>query len=219
MKKIKPSEKRLHLGDLVNIVQTNLDANQIVDSQKCKCCGNSAAEVLSFVITLLKLNIQTTSNESDAQEVFPFWSNSEKNWSKTPYLKPQQPRCIQKFISYSFDVRSNIKYKRPLAKDIDYFLKNCPLPCIDLGDQSSFSLPEKYEKIASSLFFVGANNGLTHLAMMSETQTFLLTNPCRTLEDGFIMCRRMFPDTSQIYAADNSKEIVKCIKKSIISYP
>ena len=217
MKKIKPSDERLHLGDLVNIIQTNLDADQILTSQKCKCCNNSVAEVVEFVIDLLNLEIKVTDNESNTEVVFPSWSNSETNWRKQPYLKPITNPNKNKYISYSFDVRSNIEEKKPLTKDIDYFKKNCPFPIINLGDKSEFSLEKKYKIISSSLFFVGANNGTTHLAMMSETQVFLLTNPSRTLKNGFYMCRRFFPDTTQITTYDNSKEIIKCIKKSIIS--
>jgi hypothetical protein len=190
----------LHLGDLINIVHSNIGCTIGVNPgvmQSGKCVFNTLREI--FYIS--GLSLENLVPESG----FPVKQKWGVKYRKSPIY------CRKKFIiSYCFGTRSlgpNMISKLPEAKLIDQFLQ-FPFCLKKVDIDGNLSLVEKYKILASSLFYVGADNGISHLALLTDT-------PIVVFHSRFFDAKKFYNDCDQISFKTELPELIKfCLKKT-----
>lgn len=205
--KIRPAPNRLHLGDIINIIQRHSDCNFIYGGGFCRCCNNDVRDTVEQVLSLLDVNLKLTDDPTDAVEVWPSWSNSETSWDQRPYLRSPRKLPKKNHIACQFDARSG-HGKLPAKIEVEIF-KNRGLPLIDLGDSSGLGIREKFDVLASAKFYVGVDSGITHLALMTDTPVLVMSTGCR---------RRYYPNIDQIKFFTRTKDVFQCMQISDILF-
>ena len=197
----------VHLGDVINIIQHNYGKpTKIVGNYKCWCCGNELKIVSSFILKLLpESRIRFGKGKEDlCDEVKPTWStNVERRRAGLPplespqYHKAADQKKIGDHIVCSFSTRSGYKHrakslgpspktitKEQIASVLDYFgARNTTV--FNLGDDDvdgtismvGRSLEEKYELVASAKYTLSTDNGIAHLALMTQSNVFVVHKP------------------------------------------
>lgn len=185
---ITPS-KYAHLGDLVNILQIYPDAKQICFEGTCPCgCKQDVLFLLRQLVSLFKKEIKVAAEVPEsAQQVYPIWAQDFKDSSGTlryfngPYEKAKNLPNKKDYIACQFDYRSK---STPWFKgifDLSPIISRYKKKLINIGDQkidgiqncTDLSLKEKFEIIASSKMYIGIDSGLSHLALMTNTNCFI----------------------------------------------
>lgn len=192
-----------HLGDLINTVQNNIGKNIGIDrSFRCKCCDQDVYQTLKQIFQLLGLPEQNL-HPFNGQEIFsPKWG--------TPYIKSVFKFRKEPIFSYNFACRSKMmhgKSKLPNRQLIEKVTStNFNLTAVELTED--MSIAQKHKIIDQSCFYLGADNGLCHLSLMTATPIIVFH-----AED--FSPQRYYPPTNQMRFSCDIKDILKfCFESS-----
>ena len=163
-----------HLGDIISIIQNNLNADFFYAHSECLCCGNDCRECAKQVLELLGMSHKLTDDDSDAIKGTETWE--DKNWDHSQYLKAKITNSQKEnYLAYQFDARSSYR-KLPYKKEIDSFLSQFEGNLVDVGESSKLNIKEKFEIVDCAFCYIGVDSGITHLALMSTTPIIVMQN-------------------------------------------
>lgn len=177
--KIIPHKKTSHLGDLINILQTQ-DADEIV-------AESSTEEMLTFLMSVFPNGPKITHDTIEAKTVKPSWSKelpdrTESNvWFRGPYKKTNTKNQKKSHIACQFDARSFPPWPKSI-KNTHKLLELFPNRLVNIGDKTiegmknktECSLSEKFEILNSATAYIGIDSGLTHLALMTDVPVYVV---------------------------------------------
>ena len=192
-----------HLGDIIGIIQNHLDAEQFYAHSTCICCGNDCLDCTRQILELLNIENKLTKNSKNAIKGEVIWFN--KKWDYSSYSKIKIKSKKENYYCYQFDARSSY-HKLPSKEQLDNFLKNFPGDLIDVGEKSKLNVKEKFNIINNSISYIGVDSGVTHLAMMSNTPTFVFQNEKHPRQFSY-------PKTTQIKFCIDYRDIIDKVKK------
>lgn len=197
-----------HLGDVISIIQNNLDADFFYAHSSCLCCGNDCRECAKQVLDLLGMHHKLTDDAMGAVKGRETWEN--KSWDHSVYMKAIKKSKKENYLAYQFDVRSSYR-KRPPQKEIDSFLSQFKGSLIDVGESSKLNIKEKFDVVDRAFCYVGADSGITHLALMSTTPIIVMQNEEHP--------RQLFyPYSNQIKFLNNHIDVLEHIKSLKIKH-
>ena len=149
--------------------------------------------MIKDLLTLFDTNLtlsETPFELSDFQIVKADWmcstwkENMTLEWVRTPYVKARFLPKQKSHIAVQFDARCNVpwkktisdKYIQMIAEEFDDF------KIVNIGDRefeffenkTKIGLLDKFEIIASSQRYIGIDSGLSHLALMTNTDVNIL---------------------------------------------
>jgi hypothetical protein len=171
--------KHNHLGDLINILQRN--------KTKAIYVPDEAKPMLEFLLSLFPNPPAIT--DIIGTPVLPTWTQDVKNptgtlvWYRPPYVKAVNlPKQRRRHVACQFDARSKPWWTKTIPDDMIRELASRHQGMINIGDRIfdfmenrvDASLQEKFEIIATARFYVGIDSGLSHLALMTNTPTYIV---------------------------------------------
>lgn len=190
----------LHLGDLINITHSNIGST--IGINPCVMqSGKSVFDTLAEIFYISGFSLDKLVPESG----FLVQQNWGIKYAKSPIS------CRKKFIfSYCFGTRSlgpNMTSKLPERELIDDFLR-FPFGLKKVDVDGNLSLIEKYKILASSLFYVGADNGISHLALLTDT-------PIVIWHSKSFDAKKFYYDCDQISFKTELADLIEfCLKKT-----
>jgi|GEM_PF-5003220 hypothetical protein len=182
--------KHVHLGDLINVLQAHPQATEICYEGLCACgCGQNTVELLRQLAPLFSDNLKVNDFvPKNAIPVCPTWVQTLVNptgtssWRSTPYKKISNlPSDKGKHIACQFDYRSKNTPWFKGINDLSPILQAFGDKLINIGDkpingienQLKISVLEKLEIIATAKMYIGIDSGLSHLALMTNTGSYI----------------------------------------------
>jgi hypothetical protein len=191
---IKPV-KHNHLGDLINILQFN-KADYIYVQHQCSCCGQDLRVMVKTLLNFMGNKVRVVDEPiGDVVDVKPTYAQEFENkhgswsklgtfiWQRTPYKKIKLDVVKENYVACQFDHRSNPPWPKGITEHkIQALTKIVKLPLVNIGDKhrismlnrTEVSLEEKTKIIAKAKAYVGIDSGLTHVALMTETPTYVV---------------------------------------------
>lgn len=179
---IQPFPKLTHLGDLVNIIQHYCTIADYIYTDDLQ-----AREMIEFLLSLLDVKLKSCQTKPNQIEfVAPTWTFSQPNefgtmfWHPRSYKKSTNlPQKQDSHIVCQFDARANVQ--TITEEDIFNICKTIGV-IHNIGDRkfeftinhNQCSLNEKYQLLNSAHAYIGIDSGLSHLALMSNTPTYIL---------------------------------------------
>lgn len=181
--------KNLHLGDIINVIQSNLDSEEIICKDRCVCCNSDSYEMASFIADLLGIKNKIKKNSVNNYNLkMPTWVQDIPNkmetisWYSKPYKKAININYKKNnSIVCQFDFRSGKN------KDIPNLFKNKIIqsfksklvnigdnPHLDIINLNGYDLKTKWEAICKAKCYIGIDSGLSHLALMSNTPVYIV---------------------------------------------
>lgn len=182
---ISPASKLTKLGDLVNILQQYHDKSEYIYTDDV-----FAQEMIEFLLTLFDTKLVLLRNKPDNYlEVETTWTNDSNYkkfgtmiWSPVSYKKSINLPLQKKHIVCQFDCRTKVSWNRTISSKNIFTICKSIGEIYNIGDNhidgtincTNFSLSEKYELLSTSSFYIGINSGLSHLALMTNSNVFIL---------------------------------------------
>jgi hypothetical protein len=184
--KIAISNKTNKLGDIVIILQYYHDLSNGIYVEKL-----TAKNTLRFILKLINKDIEILENKDNTTEVFPSWTCSYPNefgtmiWKNKEYKKAiDLPTQQQNFLTISLSARTKVPWQTTLfentIQEINKYFKW--IKVYNLGDEeltntincTNFSIEEKFNLLKNAAVHVGINNGMSHLSLMTNSNTYIL---------------------------------------------
>lgn len=182
--------KHVHLGDLINILQTYPQATEVCYQGACACgCGQSTFDLLKQLAPLFSPTLLVNNFiPKNAMPVVPTWVQKTNTpagtlfWRKTPYRKISTlPESKGKHIACQFDYRSKNTPWFKGVRDLSPILQTYGDRLINIGDNHingirnhlKLNVLEKLEIIATAKMYIGIDSGLSHLALMTNTNSYI----------------------------------------------
>ena len=175
--------KYVHLGDLVNIVQLHIEEIAAIGAPAhCACCGRSPQATLKFLLGLVESPLFYWDG-NDGELVSPSW---ELEIPPIPYRLASSLPPNMGHIACHFDTLSHVYGDVKLAPNVAEItralgkreLVNVGIaPQAGMRNRHDASLEEKFQIMASAELVIGIDDGLSHLALMTEAKTIVVHKP------------------------------------------
>ena len=178
--------EHVHLGDLVNIVQSWHDIPcEFVGDFRCQCCGNKLSVLVPFLIGILPDCKMRYCEGVKSEIVVPSWMNGVnlRYYRKASNLPEKEDHVVCSFSNRSILLCDGEPPKSISERDIEivvgrfgdrdiYNLSDVPLS--GTIDATHMSIEEKFELVSSSSTCVSTDNGIAHLSLMTNSKTIVV---------------------------------------------
>lgn len=204
-----------HLGDLVNIVQQYHNKADYIYTKHVK-----AQVILDFLLPLFDGTLKRSAKPFKAFEYvtttwFAPWPNEFGTmcWCPLSYKKAiNLPETHGSHVVYQFDARSPVPWTKTIPATDIKAIGHIVGPAYNIGDNdipgsincTQYSLQDKFKLLSTAKLYIGIGSGLSHLALMTNTPTYITyegnNNPWF-----------FFPDDATII---ESKALISTLKES-----
>jgi len=197
----------VHLGDMVNIIQSNRDKNLgVFCDDFCKCCSFNPQDTLNFLLSIFdtRLFYKISYNY---KKICPTWEKGERCPS---YSKMNNLHSIESHVVCHFDPSSghhykdigNIKFEIINSIGKDNVINIGKFPIEGVSNKHDAPLSDKVKYISSAAMVIGIDDGIAHLAETTNSRNIIIKMP----NHEFIY--KMYPPQAEIIDVGNILDVI-----------